>query len=329
MTSNNLRNHRQKQNHYFQSHRKICQDWRKAGRPTSDDHPSKLAKKLSQRNLQKITREEESKEAVNFHEDLMNTHKDNMSGTCQKLKKVRGDNLKSTLILEIETFLGTYTGENVLEGFRANTEYLCNEQPNDKFSSEFLDRCKDDLMIIEDISDDENLKIPPITVKVLYDIIFKKLKCNKACDIYKLTTEHLRHAGDEVLSLLCIFINRVLDDLNYLSAPEFKVALASVIFKGKLKPKNHHKSYRLVRVFPLICHIVDEHIRPMAVKISSQKHQSISMGSLRTLLTHRCPYTFLLGNFHLKPSYTDMCFLSSTTFGLTQTQRYFQLSSTC
>ena len=122
------------------NHRKICQDWRKAGRPTSDDHPSKLAKKLSQRNLQKITREEESKEAVNFHEDLMNTHKDNMSGTCQKLKKVRGDNLKSTLIPEIETFLGTYTGENVLEGFRANTEYLCNEQPNDKFSSEFLDR---------------------------------------------------------------------------------------------------------------------------------------------------------------------------------------------
>ena len=43
--------------------------------------------------------------------------------------------------------------------------------------------------------------------------VLKKLKCNKACDIYKVTAEHLKFAGDEVLSLLCTLVNRVLDDI--------------------------------------------------------------------------------------------------------------------
>ena len=98
--------------------------------------------------------------------------------------------------------------------------------------------------------------------------VLKKLKCNKACDIYKVTAEHLKFAGDEVLSLLCTLVNRVLDDIQYLGAPEFKAAVASVIHKGKDKPKHHHKSYRLVRVCPQIGRIIDEHIRPMAVQLS-------------------------------------------------------------
>ena len=99
-------------------------------------------------------------------------------------------------------------------------------------------------------------------------IIFQKLKLNKACDIYELTVEHLRHAGEDSMSLLCIFINRIIDNLRYLSAPEFKIAIASIIFKGKNKPKNSHKSYRLVRVSPLLGRIIDEHIRPLAVAIT-------------------------------------------------------------
>ena len=123
-------------------------------------------------------------------------------------------------------------------------------------------------MIIRDISDYESLKIPPISLQNFKDIIFKRLKTNKACDIYMLTTEHLRCAGDKVLTQLCCFINRVLQNLQFFAAAEFKMAVASVIYKAKDKPKQHHKSYRLVRVCPLIGRIIDEHIRPMAVKIS-------------------------------------------------------------
>ena len=87
----------------------------------------KMAKLASQRNIQKISREEEAYKAKTNHEDLMETHKKNISDVCRKVKKISGDQMRSTDISEVKTFLGSYTCENVLEVFRANTEYLCNE----------------------------------------------------------------------------------------------------------------------------------------------------------------------------------------------------------
>ena len=252
----------------YSEHKRICSEWRKSGRPVSTEHPAKAAKINSQRNIQKISREDEAQKTKQQHEDLMDTHGTNISRMYKKLEKIRGAKCKQISIEEIETFHGKYTGNNVLEGFRANAEYLCNEKSETEFSEKFLNQCSEDLMIIHDISEEEALEIPPITLEALKDIIFKKLKTNKACDIYKLTTEHLRYSGDEVLTQLKTLINRVLENLSFLTAPEFKIAIASVIHKGKDKPRNHHKSYRFVRVCPLIGRIIDEHIRPMAVQIS-------------------------------------------------------------
>ena len=252
----------------YTNHKEICAKWRDAGRPEAAGHPAKAAKLESQRNIQKISRNEESTKARVQHDDLMDTHDNNISDVCKKLKKIRGEKTKSTNIEEIETFLGKYRGPNVLEGFRANTEFLCNDKTKETFSEEFLDQCSEDMMIIRDISEYESLKIPPISLQNFKDIIFKRLKTNKACDIYMLTTEHLRCAGDKVLTQLCCFINRVLQNLQFFAAAEFKMAVASVIYKAKDKPKQHHKSYRLVRICPLIGRIIDEHIRPMAVQRS-------------------------------------------------------------
>ena len=45
-------------------------------------------------------------------------------------------------------------------------------------------------------------------------------------------------------------------------------AVASIVYKGKNKPVHHHKSYRQVRVTPLLGRCVDEFIRPNLVKIT-------------------------------------------------------------
>ena len=183
-------------------------------------------------------------------------------------KKIIGETAKTTDIPEIETLVGKFSGDNVLEGLRANTEYLCNEKSTKNFSDDFLERCHEDLIIINEISQHEDLKIPPITPQDLQNIIHRKFKNNKACDIYQLTPEHLKYAGEKFIDVLCTLINRVLSNLSFLSAPEFKVSIASVIHKGKGKLKTHHKSFRLVRVCPLIGRIIDEYIRPMAVQLS-------------------------------------------------------------
>ena len=56
--------------------------------------------------------------------------------------------------------------------------------------------------------------------------------------------------------------------MSFLSAPEFKISIASIIHTSKGNPRNLHKSYRQVQVSPLIGRLIDEHIRPMAVQLS-------------------------------------------------------------
>ena len=62
---------------------------------------------------------------------------------------------------------------------------------------DFYKMCEQDNMIILEISEHENVKIPHMNIQNLKDILFKRLKLNKTCDIYKLSVEHLRYAGEE------------------------------------------------------------------------------------------------------------------------------------
>ena len=82
----------------YLSHERVCIEWRKQGRPKDATHPAKQAKLQSQQNLQRIAREEESLKAMQNHDDLMSTFKDNISQVCNKLRKIRGGNLKSVNI---------------------------------------------------------------------------------------------------------------------------------------------------------------------------------------------------------------------------------------
>ena len=261
------------------AHEKVCKEWRIQGRPQDASHPAKIAKLESQRKLQRIAREEDALKAHKNHDDLMSTFKLNISQVCNKLKKIRGENIKSVDIPFIETLNGTYSGSNVLEGFCSNTETLCNdESESENLNHNFYKMCIEDNMIIFDITCQESIKIPHMTLPNLKDILFKKLKLNKACDIYKLTVEHLRYAGDETLSLILFLLNSIIDNINYLSSTQLNTAAASIVYKGKKKPVYHHKSYRQVRVTPLLGRCLDEFIRPNLVKITKPIQNSSQYG---------------------------------------------------
>ena len=160
----------------------------------------------------------------------------------------------------------------MLEGFCANTEKLCNEDNDDiELNNEFYKLCEEDNMTIFEITSQDQVKVPHMELSDLKDIIFKRLKPNKACNIFKLTVEHLRNAGDQTLSLILRLLNSIIDNLNYLSSPQLNTAIATIVFKGKGKPVYQHKSYRQVRVTPFVGHLLDEYLRP--VKIESARHQ--------------------------------------------------------
>ena len=126
--------------------------------------------------------------------------------------------------------------------------------------------CLEGNLIIQDITVDKNGIIPHMELSDLKEIIFRRLKLNKACDIYKLTVEHLRYCGDESLCLILQLLNLIIDNLNYLSSPQLNTSLTTVVYKGKNKPIYHHKSYRQVRVTPLVGRLLDEYLLPVSVQ---------------------------------------------------------------
>ena len=76
----------------------------------------------------------------------------------------------------IGTLNGKYVGDNVLEGFCANTEILCNEDEarNESYDNEFYKIATFDDMIIFDITANEEIQNPHLTLIQLKDILFKK-----------------------------------------------------------------------------------------------------------------------------------------------------------
>ena len=54
-----------------------------------------------------------------------------------------------------------------------------------------------------------------MTISDLDKIIFKKIKPGKACDVYHLTVEHLRHCGSKVRDLILQFIHSILEKSTF------------------------------------------------------------------------------------------------------------------
>ena len=95
----------------------------------------------------------------------------------------------------------------------------------------------------------------------------KDMKSGKSCDIYKLTVEHLRNAGDKAKQCILNLVNDVISNIYYLTCPQIKKGLSSVIYKGKKKPATISNSYRRITVSPQIGGILDRYIHPVAESI--------------------------------------------------------------
>ena len=91
----------------------------------------------------------------------------------------------------------------------------------------------------------------------LEDILNKDMKLGKACDIYELTVEHLRFAGDEVKLRVLNLVNDIIDIIYFLTCSQVKKGLSTHVYKGKRKPVNKSSSYRRVTVTPQIGGILD------------------------------------------------------------------------
>ena len=235
--------------------------WKRAGKPTSKTDPSRSGYREARSNLQRVSRYEETLKKVKENNFLMHLDQRNQSKIYSAMKKSRG-NISTNMTPVLHTPVGTYYGEDVLEGFAADTEYLGkSNESKQHFDQDFYKLCKLDNLYIFDFAADEPVPIPPMTISQLNKILNSKMKAGKACDVYQVTVEHLRHCGDQAKQHILTLINRILHDIYYLSCPQIKLGLGTPIQKKK-KPLSKSNSYRRITVTPIIGAIIDYYLDP-------------------------------------------------------------------
>ena len=241
-------------------------NWKKSGRPQDKQDPSWQKYATARANLQGVTRWESDKKTRCLNNYLMRSDKKNQKHVFSKLRQLRNTKTKSTTSF-LNSAAGQYYGNDVLEGFAADAEFLGKPtEENDYFDKEFYELCVLDNLYIFDFKGEEPVKIPSMTIDDLDKIIDKKMKLKKSCDIYQLTVEHLRFCGKDARASILKLMNRIIKNIYYLTCPQIKIVLGSALYKGRSKPVSSAKSYRRITVTPQIGSILDRFIDPIAEK---------------------------------------------------------------
>ena len=241
--------------------------WKCAGKPRSKADPQWASYAEARANLQRLRRYHHNLANIKHNNHLMQLSRSNKSQIFKAIKKFRGD-YSSTMTTVLQTPVGTFTGSDVLEGFAADTEHLGKSNEGSIwFDQGFYKLCKLDNIYVFELTSENPVYIPPMSMQQLDRILNTKMKSGKACDIYQLTVEHLRHCGSKAKQSILLFINRILLNIYYLSCQQIKLGLGTAIFKAKNKPVCLSSSYRRITVTPILGAILDYYIDPMAESI--------------------------------------------------------------
>ena len=251
--------------------------WKRAGRPLEKDNPIRYKLCQAKSHLQKLTRQDENLKTIKLNNKLINSNKHNRNQVYSTLKRMRSERQKPATNV-LETPVGTYHGDDVLEGFAADAEHLGRPTTEDKkFDKEFYNICKLDNLYIFNFKENMTVQIPAMTLANLNNII-QKMKKGKACDYYQVTPEHLKYCGTAARIVILKLINNIIDNIHYLTCPQVKVGLATPIYKGKNKPAAKSSSYRRITVTPIIGSILDKFIDPIAEKLFRQTQSPDQLG---------------------------------------------------
>ena len=192
----------------------------------------------------------------------MHSTRHDRSSVYAMMKRERGAKTPGYTTL-LHTPIGTYYGGDVLEGFAADAEHLARVTKDDEVTDkQFYRLCKLDNKYIFEVEKHSDIRIPPMTLGQLEDILNKRMKLGKSCDIYQLTVEHLRYSGADAKAQILKLLNRILSNISSLACPQLKLGLGTAIHKGKNKPFSKSSSYRRITVTPILGAIIDYYVEP-------------------------------------------------------------------
>ena len=241
--------------------------WKKSGKKRDKTDILFVKYKQARADFQRVRRYQYNLKTIRSNNQLMQSHFSDRNKHFKLIKQLRGQHTQKTLTM-LDTPAGQYHGSDTLEGFAKDAELLgCFVGESSEFDNHFYRLCVQDNQFIFDFKDDTYMKIPKMKYEDLEKIINKEMKKGKACDIYRLTTEHLKHAGEKAKLVILNLINDIIGNIYYLSCSQVKAGLGTAVYKGRKKPVSLSSSYRRITVTPQIGSILDRYIDPIAEDI--------------------------------------------------------------
>ena len=266
--------------HTWQVLRKCFKKWKEGGK-VKDDSETFKEYKDAKRLFQQRYRQESMLKNIWENNTIMKADYSNKKEFYKIIKNLRSNRLTgptSTLC----TPKGVFYGEDILEGFTVDAEMLGQVVGEAaEYDNEFYRLCVLDNSYIFEVKGEDTIKIPEMKLENLEDILNKEMKLRKACDIYKLTVEHLRYAGAGAKLIILKLLNDIIKNIYYLTCPQIKKGLSTAIFKGKKKPLSESSSYRRITVTPCIGSILDRYIDPMAEDLFLKTQSPDQLGFTR------------------------------------------------
>ena len=236
------------------------------GKVKEPENASFIKYKTARSQFQQVRRYQHNLKTIRANNELMWSDKTDRNKYFKLVKNMRGVQSRKAL-QALYTPVGEFFGSDTLEGFASDAEYLARsvgEEP--EYDNEFYRLCVQENQYIFDIKTNSEMKIPKMKMEDLDKIIDKEMKNGKACDIYKLTAEHLKHAGTKARLVILNLVNDILENISYLACSQVKAGLGTAAYKGKKRQVTLSSSYRRITVTPQIGSIIDRYVDPIAEK---------------------------------------------------------------
>ena len=263
--------------------------WKKVGKTKKTNNFEFIQYRKARAKFQHRYRQEKNFKNIKENNLIMHSdhnNKDEFFNHIKRIRKTKSNQFLTTL----NTPAGTYYGKDTLEGFAVDAEILGQFVGESKeYDNDFYRLCLMDNHYIFEFKGEDSVDIPKMTIKDLEKILNKEMKLGKACDIYKLTVEHLRYAGPQSKLIILQLLNDIIKDIYYLTCPQVKKGLSTAVFKGHRKPLSESSSYRRITVTPQIGAILDRYIDPIAENLFLKVQSPDQLGFTKNI-------SYLLGS---------------------------------
>ncbi|CAG2242211.1 unnamed protein product [Mytilus edulis] len=196
------------------------------------------------KNLRSVQRRHEANKRQNKMAEIMTLSETNDKQFYTLVKHQRRQGSSSTSVLKYNDNVAD-CDEDILETWADYFEDLATPVNNPCFDNEYKTRVENDNCLLHEIYSTNRDPLQMVNEDEVSDCILS-FKNGKSPDETRVTSEHLKHGGQNLISILTILVNFIFQNIHIPTV--LKNGIACPIFKSGGKPIDNPNSYRKITV---------------------------------------------------------------------------------